>query len=55
MCHVACLLRQPVLAKIVADSLRHFDGDRYCLGDFVVMPNHVHLLVAFGSEVGLKD
>jgi type I restriction enzyme R subunit len=39
-----CLLRNADLAEIVADSLRHFDGQRYTLGDFVVMPNHVHLL-----------
>lgn len=41
----ACLLRRRELAQIVANSLRHFDGERYLLGDFVVMPNHVHLLV----------
>ena len=40
-----CLLKQPNLAAIVARSLRHFDGQRYHLGDFVVMPNHVHVLV----------
>jgi REP-associated tyrosine transposase len=40
----ACLLRQPDLAMIVADNLKHFDDDRYHLGDFIVMPNHVHLL-----------
>jgi putative transposase len=34
----------------VADSLHHFDGDRYYLSDYVVMPNHVHLLAAFPSE-----
>lgn len=44
-CHGACVLRQPALARIVADALHHFEGDRYTLGDFVVMPNHVHLLV----------
>ncbi len=54
-CQGACLLRQPALAEIVSDSLLKFDGDRYRMGDFVVMPNHVHLLVAFGSESGLKD
>ena len=27
------------------DSLKHWSGDRYLLGDFVIMPNHVHLLV----------
>jgi putative transposase len=41
------LLRRPELGQIVAKSLKHFDGDRYDLTDFVVMPNHVHLLAAF--------
>jgi type I restriction enzyme R subunit len=49
-CHGECVLRQPELASIVADSLRHFDGDRYDLADFVVMPNHIHLLAAFPGE-----
>jgi putative transposase len=49
-CHGECLLRQPANAKIVADSLLHFDGDRYDLTDFVVMPNHVHVLAAFPDE-----
>jgi type I restriction enzyme R subunit len=43
--HGACVLRNEVNATVVADSLRHFDGDRYHLGDFIAMPNHVHLLV----------
>jgi type I restriction enzyme R subunit len=41
----ACALRNQPAAELVAGALRHFDGDRYHLGDFVVMPNHVHLLV----------
>lgn len=49
-CHGACLLRRRELAKIVADSLQKFDGDRYELTDYVVMPNHVHLLAAFRNE-----
>jgi putative transposase len=49
-CHGACVLRQPELAKIVADSLAFFNGDRYEMTDFVVMPNHVHVLVAFPDE-----
>ncbi len=44
-CHGECVLRKPELAEIVAGALRFFDGERYELGDFVVMPNHVHLLV----------
>jgi putative transposase len=43
--HGACVLRDPSLSGTVADALRHFDGERYILGDFVIMPNHVHLLV----------
>jgi putative transposase len=45
-CHGECLLRDPECAGIVENALRHFDGHRYTLGDFVIMPNHVHLLVA---------
>ncbi len=48
--HGACVLRQPPLARIVGGSLCRFDGDRYVLADYVVMPNHVHLLVAFPHE-----
>ncbi|MBS0660293.1 MAG: transposase [Verrucomicrobia bacterium] len=40
-----CLLREADNAKIVVEALKHFDGSRYQLGDFVIMPNHVHLLV----------
>ena len=53
-CQGGCVLRQPELAKIVADSLLHFDGERYRLGDFVVMPNHVHLLASFPTEDAMK-
>ena len=54
-CHGACFLRRPEVAQIVADSFLHFDGVRYRLGDFVVMPNHVHLLAAFATASGMKD
>ncbi|NBB78725.1 MAG: hypothetical protein GVY36_04670 [Verrucomicrobia bacterium] len=42
--HGDCLLAQPSLAQIVAGALRFFDGQRYRLGEWVVMPNHVHAL-----------
>ena len=45
--HGECLLRQSRFSALVAESLLFFDDDRYVLGDFVVMPNHVHLLVQF--------
>jgi len=41
----ACILKESAIAEIVEKALRHYDGDRYELGDFVIMPNHVHVLV----------
>ena len=32
----------------------HFDEQRYRMGDFVVMPNHVHMLAAFPSEEAME-
>ena len=49
-CQGQCPFRNHKLAEIVAQSLRFFDGDRYELTDFVVMPNHVHTLTAFLDE-----
>lgn len=55
-CRGACVLKDPDLGQIVAGSLAHFDGDRYYLTDYVVMPNHVHVLAAFPSaETVLKQ
>jgi putative DNA methylase len=43
--HGECLLRQPEIAALVQENLLHFDGTRYRLLAWVVMPNHVHALV----------
>ena len=51
----SCLLRRPENARIVADALRHFDGERYRLASFVVMPNHVHVLFAPAPGLKLPD
>jgi leucyl-tRNA synthetase len=50
----SCVLKTPELARIIADNLFHFDGDRYTLEGVVVMPNHVHVLVhlAEGQDLG---
>jgi len=42
--HGACWLRQPEIATMVEHALQHFDGERYELHSWVVMPNHVHVL-----------
>jgi REP element-mobilizing transposase RayT len=41
----ACYLRDPRIARLVEDALLHFDGARYRLIAWVIMPNHVHVLV----------
>src|SRR6476620_5778829 len=43
--HGSCLFREESAAEIVADALKHFQGTRYLLDAFVVMPNHVHALL----------
>ncbi len=43
--HGECVLKQAPLREIVASALLHFQGERYAMYGFVVMPNHVHLAV----------
>ena len=50
-----CVLRQPEVSNIVETALRHFDGERYVLGHYVVMPNHVHAVVRTVQGNLLKD
>jgi REP element-mobilizing transposase RayT len=38
-------LKRPDIAALVSAALRHFDGKRYTLSAWVVMPNHVHAVV----------
>jgi REP element-mobilizing transposase RayT len=40
-----CLLGRPEANRLVASALLHFDGSRYALDEFAVMPNHSHSLV----------
>ena len=40
-----CLLKKQSNRKIIEDALLYFNGDKYDLVAFVVMPNHVHILM----------
>lgn len=40
-----CALAHPRLASVVQDALLRFDGDRYRLLAWCIMPNHVHVLL----------
>ncbi|MDP3183463.1 MAG: transposase [Desulfobaccales bacterium] len=46
---------KPDERKIVASTLKHFDGERYDLLAYVVMHNHVHALVWPVDNCGLQD
>jgi REP element-mobilizing transposase RayT len=43
--HGKCVLAVPEIRRLVENALRFFNDQRYKLGEFVVMPNHVHVLV----------
>jgi hypothetical protein len=43
--HGSCVLANLSSRSEVEKAMHHFDSTRYLLGDYVIMPNHVHLLV----------
>ena len=43
----SCHLRNPAIAQVVDDALRHFDNRRYRLFAWCIMPNHVHVVARF--------
>lgn len=43
--HGCCLLRLKNNAGILRKALLYFHGERCWIGDFIIMPNHVHLLI----------
>ena len=42
----SCVLSRPETRKIIYDALIFYDGTRYRLWAFVIMPNHVHLMAS---------
>ena len=53
--HGGCWLRQPEIAALVEGALRHFDGERYRLLAWCLMPNHVHALLETRAGFPLGD
>ena len=43
--HGNCILQYENVRKVIIDALLFFHGKRYVLHHFVIMPNHVHLLI----------
>jgi REP element-mobilizing transposase RayT len=52
--HGACFLNRPGSARIVSETLRHFEGERVIMISFVVMPNHVHALFVQNPDWALE-
>ncbi len=50
-----CYLKQTKIALLVESSLLFFDGKRYRLFAWVVMPNHVHVLVELYRDYTLDQ
>ena len=50
----ACPLKKSDLAEEVSKALLSFNHDRYELAAFVVMPNHVHVLLAMRQNITPK-
>jgi REP element-mobilizing transposase RayT len=44
-----CWLRGPDISAVVEEALKHFSGERYELSAYVIMPNHVDVLVTPNS------
>jgi REP element-mobilizing transposase RayT len=49
----SCWLKEPKIAQMVENALLHFDGDRYRLLAWCLMPNHVHVVIECTSGHGL--
>ncbi|HEY7097951.1 MAG TPA: transposase [Terriglobales bacterium] len=51
----ACHLAKPNIAAVVAEALRHFDGERYQLIAWCIMPNHVHVVLKLERHTALSS
>ena len=50
-----CALKDARVAAMSQQSLLHFDGRRYWLSAWVVMPNHVHILLRPNAHWSLSE
>jgi len=50
-----CWLKDSRIAALVANALRFFDGQRYDLHTWTIMPNHVHVLFTLYESFKLSS
>ncbi len=53
--HGKCWLKNPEVAEVIANALKHFEGSRYHLHAWVVMPNHVHAVLRPAPDFSLSS
>jgi len=51
----ACWLGRADVAALVQDALLHFDGNRYRLLAWCLMPNHVHVIIEIVDTHSVSD
>ena len=53
-CHGQCVLRDRELREVVANAFLYFDRQRYDIERFVIMPNHVHVMIQMRRDFLLR-
>lgn len=51
----SCVLQDDEIGDIVEENLLHFEGKRYRLHAWVIMPNHVHVLLTPKNTISLSE
>ena len=51
----SCILKNYVIRQIVIETLEYFNYVRYILFGYVIMPNHIHMLILPAHEYKLRD
>ncbi len=53
--HGECLLKERQYSEIVRNALEYYNNKKYILDYWVIMPNHVHVLVLLLEGFGLNE
>jgi len=51
----ACILKDFKIRTIVIDIIKYHDGVRYILDNWVIMPNHVHIIITPNEVFSLSE
>ena len=51
----SCILAEPTVRSIVSGTLKYNDGKKYEILAYVIMPNHVHLLLRLADGVSINS